>query len=38
LVGFLRDGTQPESEVIYITPKLITQDNINEAERIEEIQ
>lgn len=38
LVDFLRNSKQPESEVIYITPKLITQDNINEAERIGEIK
>ena len=38
LVSSLRDGTAPESDVIYITPKLITQDNINEAERIGEVQ
>jgi ABC-type sugar transport system substrate-binding protein len=38
LVASLRDGTAPESDVIYITPKLITADNINEAERIGEVQ
>ena len=38
IVDFIRDGTQPESDVIFITPKMITKDNINEAERIGEIQ
>jgi ABC-type sugar transport system substrate-binding protein len=38
LVSSVRDGTAPESDVIYITPKLITKDNINEAERIGEVQ
>ncbi|MBE7551695.1 MAG: substrate-binding domain-containing protein [Anaerolineales bacterium] len=37
LVDFLRNGTEPSSKTIFITPKLITLDNINEAERIEEI-
>jgi ABC-type sugar transport system substrate-binding protein len=38
LVAALRDGTKPESDVIYITPKLITKDNISEAERIGEVK
>jgi ABC-type sugar transport system substrate-binding protein len=38
LVGFLRDGTKPESDKIFITPKLITKDNIQEAERIGEVK
>jgi ABC-type sugar transport system substrate-binding protein len=38
LIASLRDGTAPESDVIYITPKLITKDNISEAERIGEVQ
>jgi ABC-type sugar transport system substrate-binding protein len=38
LVGSVRDGTAPESETIFITPKLITADNINEAERIGEVE
>jgi ABC-type sugar transport system substrate-binding protein len=37
LVDFLRNDKQPESKAIFITPKLITQDNINEAERIGEV-
>ena len=38
LVEFLRNGTEPEQHDIFITPKLITQDNLDEAERIAEIQ
>lgn len=38
LVASLREGAAPESDVIYITPKLITADNIDEAERIGEVQ
>jgi ABC-type sugar transport system substrate-binding protein len=38
LVSSLRDGTKPESDTIFITPKLITKDNIQEAERIGEVQ
>jgi hypothetical protein len=34
----VRDGTKPDSDVIYITPKLITKDNISEAERIGEVK
>jgi ABC-type sugar transport system substrate-binding protein len=37
LVTFLRDGTKPEPLVL-LTPKAITKDNINEAERIGEVQ
>jgi ABC-type sugar transport system substrate-binding protein len=38
LVDFLRNGTEPAEHDIFITPKLITKDNIDEAERIGEIQ
>lgn len=38
IVDLLRNGTEPSSKTIFITPKLITKDNINEAERIAEIQ
>jgi ABC-type sugar transport system substrate-binding protein len=38
LVEFLRNSTEPEQHDIFITPKLITQDNLDEAERIAEIQ
>jgi ABC-type sugar transport system substrate-binding protein len=38
LVASVRAGTAPASDVIFITPKLITADNIAEAERIGEVQ
>ena len=37
LVKFLREGTKPEPLVL-LTPVAITKDNINEAERIGEVQ
>jgi ribose transport system substrate-binding protein/inositol transport system substrate-binding protein len=37
LVGFLRDGKTPE-KLVLLTPKAITKDNINEAERISEVK
>jgi len=38
ILDFLTAGTKPAEEVIFITPKLITADNIDEAERISEVQ
>ncbi|HXF61820.1 MAG TPA: substrate-binding domain-containing protein [Caldilineaceae bacterium] len=38
LVDYLRDGTEPGEHDIFIAPKLITQENLDEAERIGEIQ
>lgn len=38
LLDFINNGTTPESDVIFITPKMITADNIDEAERISEVQ
>lgn len=38
LVDYLRDQKEPSQHDIFITPKLITQDNLNEAERIGEVQ
>ena len=38
LLDFINKGTKPASDVIFITPKLITKENINEAERISEVQ
>ena len=38
LVENIRNGTEPAEHDIYITPKLITADNLDEAERIAEIQ
>jgi ABC-type sugar transport system substrate-binding protein len=37
LVDFLRDGTTPESDLVLLTPITITQDNIEEAERLGEL-
>jgi ABC-type sugar transport system substrate-binding protein len=37
LVKFLREGVKPEPLVL-LTPKAITKDNLNEAERIGEVQ
>jgi ABC-type sugar transport system substrate-binding protein len=37
LVKYLRDGTEPE-KVILLTPIAITKDNINEAERLGELE
>ena len=36
IVDFIRDGTTPESDTIFIAPKMITADNFAEAERLEE--
>jgi ABC-type sugar transport system substrate-binding protein len=38
LMDFLRNGTEPDQHDIFITPKLITQDNLSEAERTAEIE
>lgn len=38
LVDFINDGTAPESDTVFITPKMISQDNLDEAERIGEVQ
>ena len=38
LVSFLRDGTKPAEQTTLLTPIAITKDNINEAERIGEVQ
>ncbi len=38
LVDKLRNDKDPENKAIFITPKLITRNNINEAERIDEIR
>jgi ABC-type sugar transport system substrate-binding protein len=37
LVDYLRNGTEPEESVVLLEPKLITVDNINEAERLGEL-
>lgn len=38
ILAFINDGAEPESDTIFITPKMITVDNIEEAERIGEVQ
>jgi inositol transport system substrate-binding protein len=38
LVGFLRDGKKPDQKVILLTPIAITQENLNQAERLSEIK
>jgi ABC-type sugar transport system substrate-binding protein len=38
MVDYLRDGTEPEQHDNFLTPKMITLDNLMEAERIGEIQ
>ncbi|HEX9905356.1 MAG TPA: substrate-binding domain-containing protein [Propylenella sp.] len=38
LVAFLREGAKPAEQVVLLTPIAITKDNINEAERIGEVQ
>jgi ribose transport system substrate-binding protein len=38
IMDFITAGTTPANDVIFITPKMITKDNIDEAERLGEIQ
>ncbi|MBI5671420.1 MAG: sugar ABC transporter substrate-binding protein, partial [Chloroflexi bacterium] len=38
MVDYLRNGTEPEQHDNYLTPMMITLDNLMEAERIGEIQ
>ncbi len=38
LLDFINDGTKPASDTVFITPKMITSDNLDEAERIGEVQ
>ena len=38
VMDFITKGTKPDKDVIFITPKMITKDNIDEAERLGEIQ
>ena len=37
IVNFIVDGTTPESDVVLLSPKMVTKDNFDEAERISEI-
>src|SRR6201997_3665167 len=38
LVAFLRDGKKPEQQVTLLTPIAITSDNLNQAERLNEVK
>jgi ABC-type sugar transport system substrate-binding protein len=38
LVGFLRDGKKPDNQVTLLTPIAITKDNLNQAERLNEVK
>jgi ABC-type sugar transport system substrate-binding protein len=38
LVGFVRDGKKPAQQVTLLTPIAITSDNLNEAERLNEVK
>jgi ABC-type sugar transport system substrate-binding protein len=38
LVAFLRDGKQPSQKVTLLTPVAITKDNLNKAERLDEVK
>ena len=38
LIDILANGKKPEKHDIFITPKLITKDNLQEAERIAEVK
>jgi len=38
LVGFLRDGKKPDNQVTLLTPIAITKDNLDQAERLNEVK
>jgi inositol transport system substrate-binding protein len=38
LVAFLREGVKPREQVTQLTPVAITKDNVEEAERIDEVK
>src|ERR1700680_3222549 len=38
LVAFLRDGKRPDQQVTLLTPIAITGDNLNQAERLDEVK
>lgn len=38
LIAFLRDGKKPDSQVTLLTPIAITQDNLDQAERLGEVK
>jgi len=37
-VAFVRDGKQPESKLVLLTPIVVTKDNLNKAERLSEMK
>jgi inositol transport system substrate-binding protein len=38
LVAFLRDGKNPDQQLVLLTPIAITSDNLNQAERLNEVK
>jgi inositol transport system substrate-binding protein len=38
LVAYLRDGKKPAEQVKLLTPIAITSDNLNQAERLDEVK
>jgi len=38
LIGFIRDGKKPDQAVTLLTPIAITSDNLNQAERLNEVK
>ena len=38
LVDFLREGKKPAQQVMLLTPIAITKDNLNQAERLDEVK
>ena len=38
LTDYLRNGTQPESTLVLLTPAAITEDNFDQAERLGELK
>jgi ABC-type sugar transport system substrate-binding protein len=38
LVAYLRDGKKPDQQVTLLTPIAITSDNLNQAERLNEVK
>jgi len=38
LVKFLKDGTKPDPKIILLTPQAVTKDNLNIAERLNEVK
>jgi inositol transport system substrate-binding protein len=37
-VAFIRQGTKPAQAVTLLTPVAITKDNLNQAERLDEVK